>query len=54
MCTMLMAGSVAGYAKTHYYLGTPQYKDEKPRRKIIKKISPTKRHQSFQVIKPIK
>lgn len=47
-----MTGSVAGYSKSHYYLGTPQFKDEKPRRKIIKKIKPQPRHQPYQIIKP--
>lgn len=47
-----MLGSVAGYAKSHYYLGTPEFRDEKPKRKRIKKITP-KPKTPIQIIKPL-
>jgi hypothetical protein len=51
MCPIQMLGAVGGYAKSHYYLGTPEFRDQKPKRKHIKKIRP-KPKSSIQIIKP--
>ena len=53
MSVIEMLGAVVGYAKNHYYLGTPEFREEKPKKKIVKKIKP-KPKSSIQIIKPNK
>jgi hypothetical protein len=53
MSRIEMLGAVGGYSKNHYYLGTPEFREEKPKKKIVKKIRP-KQRSSIQVIKPEK
>jgi hypothetical protein len=46
-----MAGVVAGYAKTHYYLGSPEMKNLKRRKRVVKKILPSIKSKHLQVLK---
>lgn len=50
MCTFLMVGVVAGYSKHHTYLGSPQLREEKPRRRRIKVIRPKPKWEAIQYI----
>lgn len=53
MCTNAMIGAVAGYSKAHYYLGTPEFRDDKPKKRPIKRIRPKKKKTVIE-IKPLK
>lgn len=45
-----MLGVVAGYSKHHTIFGTPEVKQNPPKRKPKKIIRPKKRHQAIQYI----
>lgn len=46
-----MSGVVAGYSKSHYYLGSPEVKNVKRRKKVFKKILPSIKAKNIQLIK---
>lgn len=49
-----MLGAVAGYSKHHRYFGTPEIKQNLPKKRSFKKIlRPKKRSQAIQYIQPI-
>lgn len=50
MCAFLMVGVVTGYSKHHTYLGSPQLREEKPRRRRIKVIRPKPKWEAIQYI----
>ena len=54
MGTIKMLGVVAGYSKRHRYFGTPEVKQNLPKKSCNKKIlRPKRRTQAIQYIKPI-
>lgn len=46
-----MIGAVAGYSSSHYYLGTPEFRDDKPKKRPIRRIYP-KRKKQIIIINP--
>jgi hypothetical protein len=46
-----MSGAVAGYSKKHYYLGTPEERQER-KQKGVRKIMP-RRRPAVKKIKPL-
>lgn len=45
-----MLGVVAGYSKNHTIFGSPQLREDPPKKRFRKIIRPKKRHEAIQYI----